>query len=389
MPNEYFDVSIIARDGSAVAGAAYNSGSKVRSCVASAAYHSGEKLHDTHASKTFDYTNKENVLHSEILAPWYTPAELHDRETLWNTVEEGEKRVDSQLARNIIAALPRELTTEQNIALVKEFAHSQLVRRGMIVDFSIHDTVASDGGRNPHVHMQLTLRNVTPDGFGLKNRTWNSRSLVKEWRAAWETITNRHLERAGRSERVSLKSYRERGINKIPQTHRGYQAEALEQRGEKTRVARHNRGVRHDNHIRAAMTHNGHPPGFSPDVAERIFHAGIIGVRGSIYDQDIAAFRARVAQQFEELNQDAMISNSSSKSRSARRRRERKIRPNPITPFYRYLWHSGLGISYRPGWWWEEWFVAGLAQTTRTPFSNGQKNVLEPPRTPSPMAFPR
>ena len=74
------------------------------------------------------------------------------RATLWNSVELYEKAGNAQLAREIDAALPIELSREEQIRLVREYCSSQFVSRGMCVDFAIHDT---DSG-NPHCHIMLT-----------------------------------------------------------------------------------------------------------------------------------------------------------------------------------------------------------------------------------------
>ncbi|MHB2093790.1 MobA/MobL family protein [Pantoea dispersa] len=39
----------------------------------------------------------------------------------------------------------------------------------MIADTSFHDL----DGHYPHAHVMLTLRVITPQGFGNKNRSWN------------------------------------------------------------------------------------------------------------------------------------------------------------------------------------------------------------------------
>jgi ATP-dependent exoDNAse (exonuclease V) alpha subunit len=44
---------------------------------------------------------------------------------LWNAVDTFEKRADAQLAREMIIALPEELTRAENIALVREFVRGQ------------------------------------------------------------------------------------------------------------------------------------------------------------------------------------------------------------------------------------------------------------------------
>ena len=95
--------------------------SEGRSAVAAAAYRSGTKLTNEWDGQTHDYTRKGGVVHAEIMLPAHAPPEFSDRSTLWNSVEQIEKARDSQLAREIEAALPRELSREQQIALVRAF----------------------------------------------------------------------------------------------------------------------------------------------------------------------------------------------------------------------------------------------------------------------------
>lgn len=266
MPNPHFDVSIISRSGghrggkSSVASSAYRSGTVVSalaaasmmlgsSAVASASYRSGEALYDQRVEKTFDYRGKEDVIHTEILTPEHAPVWASDRQMLWNQVEQIEKRKDAQLARDIIAALPRELNSEQQIALVREFVQTQFVGKGMIADIAIHDKLASDGRNQPHAHIMLSMRDVTKEGFAKKNREWNQRTMVSAWRDAWADTTNRHLEAAGRSERLSLESYAAQGIDKVPGEHLGPEAWNMEKKGRETAKGDKNREIEHGNEV--------------------------------------------------------------------------------------------------------------------------------------------
>ena len=113
---------------------------KGKSAVAAAAYRSGEKLTNEWDGMTHDYTRKGGVVHTEIMLPPHAPPSFSDRSTLWNSVELYEKAGNAQLAREIDAALPIELSREEQIRLVREYCSSQFVSRGMCVDFVIHDT---------------------------------------------------------------------------------------------------------------------------------------------------------------------------------------------------------------------------------------------------------
>ena len=88
---------------------------KGKSAVAAAAYRSGEKLTNEWDGMTHDYTRKGGVAHTEIMLPPHAPPSFSDRSTLWNSVELYEKAGNAQLAREIDAALPIELSREEQI----------------------------------------------------------------------------------------------------------------------------------------------------------------------------------------------------------------------------------------------------------------------------------
>ena len=244
-----------------------------RSAVAAAAYRSGTKLTNEWDGMTHDYTRKGGIVHAEIMLPAHAPPEFADRSILWNSVEQIEKARDSQLAREIEAALPRELSGEQQLALVRAYVKDNFVDKGMCADFAIHDK----GTGNPHVHIMLTLRPLKengqwgakcrkaydldengqriPDGKGgWKNHRedttdWNDKGNVEIWRAAWTAYTNRALESAGRPERIDHRSYKRQGIDKIPSVHLGPAASQMEKRGIRTDKGEVNRQIAADNKL--------------------------------------------------------------------------------------------------------------------------------------------
>jgi Ti-type conjugative transfer relaxase TraA len=220
-----------------------------RNAVNSAAYRAAEKLHDERLGKTFSYARKQGVEHTEILAPEGAPAWVCDREKLWNVVEAAEKRKDAQVAREVQVSLPVELTSARQLALVREFAQSQFVARGMVADVTIH----KDDPNNPHAHIMLTTRHLADDSFGKKlmpASKWHERkSELREWREAWCDCQNRALGQAGHAVRVDHRSYKDRGIQLEPQTKigasRGRAADdgrelVLERMAEHDRIAREN-----------------------------------------------------------------------------------------------------------------------------------------------------
>lgn len=142
--------------------------SKGTSAVAAAAYRSGTKIINLQTGEIADYTRKTGVVHSEILIPKHAPREYFNREILWSAVEKVEERVNSQLFREFTIAFPRELTDEQQIDTIRQFAEHR-VAEGMCVDFSIHNPDSKN--HNPHAHMMCTLRKILSDGTWAAEKT--------------------------------------------------------------------------------------------------------------------------------------------------------------------------------------------------------------------------
>ena len=183
-----------------------------QSAVAAAAYRSGSRLYEESTGITHDYTHKRGVEHSEIFAPEDAPAWVFDRHTLWNTIEASEKRNDAQVAREIEVGLPIELEDREQVALLRDFVQREFVAKGMVADIGIH----RDNPQNPHSHILLSTRDLTPEGFGPKNRSWNATSQLLQWRRGWAEVTNEHLIEAGLGVRIDHRSYREQKLDLIP-----------------------------------------------------------------------------------------------------------------------------------------------------------------------------
>jgi len=214
MPIYHLSAKIIGRSGG-------------RSATASAAYRAAEKIKDVRQDMTFNYAARsQSVDHTEVIAPSNAPDFCKGRTQLWNTVELSEKRKDAQVAREVEIALPRELSLSQNVELAREFIRSSFVEEGMVADLCIHDAK----GDNPHAHIMLTTRHLTPEGFGKKNREWNKDELLQKWRENWENVCNKHLERHGVQERIDHRTLSAQGIDRKPQKHKGVAATGIERR---------------------------------------------------------------------------------------------------------------------------------------------------------------
>jgi len=216
--------------------------SQGRSAIASAAYRSGEKLADEKQGSVHDYSKKQDVVYTEIFLPEGAPESFKNREVLWNAVEQYEKRKDAQLAREFTISLPRELTIEQNKALITEFVTHEFVSKGMIADVCFHNDLMKDGNRQPHAHVMLTLREVNEDGFGKKVRDWNNKELLLQWRESWSSSANHHLALNGFDVQIDHRSNEARGIELEPQYKIGPSAseERMARFADHQRIAREN-----------------------------------------------------------------------------------------------------------------------------------------------------
>ena len=131
-----------------------------RTACGAAAYMSCSELYNEYDGVQHDYTRKGGLAWEHVFLPAMAPAEWNDREKLWNAVEAAEKTKDSRLAREIIVALPRELSAEDWKTIMTEYIQDCFVSDGMCADAAIHDT----DGHNPHAHILLTVRPLDEDG---------------------------------------------------------------------------------------------------------------------------------------------------------------------------------------------------------------------------------
>ena len=220
-----------------------------RSSVGASAYRSGERLYNEKDGQIHDYRNKQGIAHTEIITPEHAPDWAKNREKLWNQVERAEGRKDSQLAREVEVSLPAELSREQQLDLVRDYSKTNFADKGMAADIAIHDK----GDGNPHAHIMLTMRPMDKDGFGKKERSWNSKDQLEKWRENWAEKANQHLEKAGYLDKIDHRSYAEQGIEKTPTVHEGHVVRAMEQRGIETEIGNKNREIRQDNRMLELM----------------------------------------------------------------------------------------------------------------------------------------
>ena len=281
MPCPHHDIKIVQR-------------SNRQSAVAAAAYQSGERLFSEYDQKQKYYAEKRGIVHTEIMLPPHAPRSYADRNTLWNAAETQEKQWNSQLARRIVLAIPREIPSEQHADLIRDYCREFFVSKGMIADFAIHDK----GDGNPHAHILLTMRAMDKTGKWLpKSRKvydldengerirlpsgnwkshkedtvdWNDQKYGEIWRQGWAAVANRYLEANDRPERLDLRSYERQGLDKIPTVHMGPAVSQMEKRGIQTNIGNLNRDITAANRLMQSIRQMvRHLKGWIADLKEK------------------------------------------------------------------------------------------------------------------------
>ena len=199
-----------------------------RSATAAAAYRAGALICDTRTGLVFDYRRCHGVLDARIQLPGGRL--VSDRENFWNGVEVHHRRCDVVLAREIVVALPAELSADERAQLAFNFAREIADEFGVGVDCALHAPSRDGDDRNHHTHLLLTACGVDADGvFGKKAERLDPiacrRSGVADsvsWlRPRWQHLVNGALILKGSAELVDHRSFKARGIAKHPTVHVG------------------------------------------------------------------------------------------------------------------------------------------------------------------------
>lgn len=153
------------------------------------------------------------------------------------------ERVNGTTYREFEIALPRELTREQNVALVREFVRQEIGDRHAY-QWAMHNPKAADGGDQPHAHVMFSERQrdaierdptlyfkryngKNPErggackGYGPnagKTLTKAERNAdLEALRGRWGDMCNAHLEKAGFSVRIDMRSHAEQQSGLVPE----------------------------------------------------------------------------------------------------------------------------------------------------------------------------
>ena len=82
------------------------------------------------------------------------------------------RRASAMLMKDFVGAAPRELTLKQAWDKIGEPFSRKLNERGLAVAIALHETDASDGGKNPHFHFLVGMRRTDKAGFSRTKERW-------------------------------------------------------------------------------------------------------------------------------------------------------------------------------------------------------------------------
>ena len=181
-----------------------------RTATAAGAYRAGERIECKREGRVHDYTRKQGIEETFIVAPENAPDWATDRSRLWNEAEASETRRNSVTAREWELALPSEVSAEDRSQITREFAEELVSRYGVAVDVAIHAPHREGDQRNHHAHVLTSTRRLEPEGFTAKTRVLDSAKTggveIEQMRGVWAELQNRVLERIGETERVDHRS---------------------------------------------------------------------------------------------------------------------------------------------------------------------------------------
>ncbi|MGO9987824.1 MAG: MobA/MobL family protein [Steroidobacteraceae bacterium] len=225
------------------------------SAPSAAAYRAGERIKDERTGRTYDHSDRQDVLHKEIVLPSrFADADMgwaKDRASLWNTAESAEMRKNARVAREYLVALPVELTPGQRLGLARGFSQELSDRYRFAVDLTIHaprDFPGSDP-RNFHAHLLATTREISLNGLAAKTTLELSDSTRRALgldpaihellyvRERWATVTNEALRDAQLAARIDHRSLETQGIDREPRPQIPRAAYEMERHGYRNVVA--------------------------------------------------------------------------------------------------------------------------------------------------------
>lgn len=206
---------------------------KGHSAVAAAAYRAGVNLVDERDGVIHKYADRRGIVRDASLLVLPKGAPAWDRARLWNEVEKSETRKNSSVSREVEVSLPFELTAAQNVELAHEFTRWLVDKYSFSAEVNVHEPTSwGKDSRNRHAHIQMSMRELTAEGFGGKIRVLDAAKTgapeVTMWREEWARRVNQALADHKHHARIDHRSNAARGLDALPTVHVGHGPRAPE-----------------------------------------------------------------------------------------------------------------------------------------------------------------
>ena len=268
--------------------AGFVSRSSTMSVTSHVAYIGGKTLKSECNDITYCFKNKPDVAKNFIILPKEAPVWAKDSQKLWNHVELFEDKVaherfratqkdpeqrarslkarqayleTTQTAQKFTLALQKELTLDQNEAVLRDFIATHFASRNLATEAAIH---WEEG--NPHAHLVVTRRPFEGNTFASKkDRNIVTKQSLLALRQSWAAHVNRGFETHKINAHVFAESYATLGIEKTPTHHEGWYARHMEAQGETSRIVSENTRI-HQENLERLFTH---PECFLKEMAHK------------------------------------------------------------------------------------------------------------------------
>lgn len=199
-----------------------------KNACAKAAYNGRERIHfngtNFSPKMTYDWSFKEKPVYHEILLPKRADLSFKNAENLWNLAEKKETRINSQVALEMVIALPddKAISIEDRIQLIQLFVEEHFVSKGLAVQADIHPPEkqksyssksldVEDLEHNWHAHLLILTRKFDSTGLDLEDH--KARDLMPtiregvvingpKWGNFWTQLQNKFFEWKGLDLRV-------------------------------------------------------------------------------------------------------------------------------------------------------------------------------------------
>lgn len=152
--------------------------------------------------ESYNYANKGDSAHHEILLPDGVNARFKDARVLWSEVEKRETRINSQVAKEMVLALPDDACVSfyHKLEIARQFVKVHFVDKGLAVQLDIHEPHEEED-HNWHAHVLMTTRRFTKNGDQLGEKARDLDGDVRggvlveaqRWGELWKAFQNQYF----------------------------------------------------------------------------------------------------------------------------------------------------------------------------------------------------